>query len=34
MICAPYVGEEQVAYFEAVFCAVRYISFDAQLKKD
>ena len=24
MICAPYVGEEQVAVFETVFTAVRY----------
>ena len=25
IICAPYVGEEQVASFETVFYAVRYI---------
>ena len=25
MICAPYVGEEQVAEFEKLFTAVRYI---------
>ena len=25
MICAPSVGEEQVAVFETVFTAVRYI---------
>ena len=32
MICAPSVGEEQVAVFEAVFTAMRYIWFDAYLK--
>ena len=34
MICAPSVGEKQVAGFETVFSAVRYICFDAQLKKE
>ena len=32
MICAPYVGEEQVAMFEKVLYAVRYIHKIAQLK--
>ena len=31
---APSVGEEQVAVFETVFTVVRYIFFDALLKKD
>ena len=34
IICAPYFGEKQAAKFETVFAAVRYICFDAQLKKD
>ena len=34
MICAPSIGEEQSAKFETVFAAVRYICFDARLKKD
>ena len=34
MICAQSVGEEQVAVFETVFTAVRYILLDAHLKKD
>ena len=34
MICAPSVGEEQVAGFETVFAAVIYICFDARLKGD
>ena len=34
IICAPSVGEEQVAVFETVFTAVRCIFFDAQSKKD
>ena len=34
MICAPYVGEEEGAYFETVFTAVRYIFSTAHLKKD
>ena len=34
MICAPSVGEEQVAEFETLFAAVRYICFDERLKKD
>ena len=34
MICAPYFGEEQVAEFETLFTAVKYICFDALLKKD
>ena len=34
MICAPSVGEEQVAKFELVFNVVRYIWLDARLKKD
>ena len=33
MICAPYFGEKIVAEFETVFTAVKYICFDAQLKK-
>ena len=33
MICAPSVGEEQDAIFESVFIAVRYIYYEAQLKK-
>ena len=33
MICAPSVGEEQVAKFELFFTAVRYICLDAHLKK-
>ena len=33
MICAPSVGEEQDAIFEAVFTAVRYIYYGEQLKK-
>ena len=33
MICAPSVGEEQDAIFEAVFTAVRYIYNGAQLKE-
>ena len=34
MICAPSVDKEQVAKFETVFTAVRYICLDAHLKKD
>ena len=34
MICAPSVGEEEVAEFETVFTAVRYIFSAALLKKD
>ena len=34
MIYAPSVGEEQVAEFETVFTAVRYICSTAHLKKD
>ena len=34
MICAQYVGEEEAAEFEKLFSSVRYICFDAQLKKD
>ena len=34
MIYAPSVGEEQVTKFETVFSAVRYIRFDALLKKN
>ena len=34
MICATYVVVEQVAKFEKVFTAVRYIFLDARLKKD
>ena len=34
MICAPSVGEQQVAEFETVFIAVRYICLDARLNKD
>ena len=33
MICAPSVGEEQVAVFETVFTAVRYIWSTADLNK-
>ena len=33
MICVPSVGEEQVALFEKLFTAVRYIFSDAHLKK-
>ena len=33
MICTPSVGEEQVAVFETVFTAVRFIRSYAQLKK-
>ena len=33
MICAPSIGEEQVAVFETVFTAVIYIFLDARLKK-
>ena len=33
IICAPSIGEEQVAKFEKVFYAVRYIRLAAQLKK-
>ena len=33
MICAPSIGEEQSAKFETVFATVRYIRFDAGLKK-
>ena len=32
IICDPYVGEEQVAEFETVFTAVRYISSTVHLK--
>ena len=34
MICSPSVGEEQATWFETVFSVVRYICFDAQLKKN
>ena len=34
MICAPSVGEEQIALFEKVFTAVRYILSTVHLKKD
>ena len=34
MICALSAGEEQVAKFEILFTAVRYIFLDARLKKD
>ena len=34
IICAPSVGEEQVATFETVFYAVRYIHKIAQLNKE
>ena len=34
MICAPSVGEEQVAEFETLFTAVRYIFSTAPLKKE
>ena len=33
MICAPSVGEKQVAMFEIFFCAVKYIRSTAHLKK-
>ena len=33
MICAPSVGEEQVAKFETVFTSVRYIFSTAHFKK-
>ena len=33
MIFAPSIGEEQAAKFETVFYTVRYIRYDAQLKK-
>ena len=33
IICAQSVGEEQVAMFETVFTAVRYIFSTAQIKK-
>ena len=33
IICAPSVGEEQVAKFETVFYDVRYICLKVQLKK-
>ena len=34
MICVASVGEEQVAEFETVFTAARYICLDTRLKKD
>ena len=34
IICDPSVGEEQVAKFETLFNAVRYIFLDAHLKKE
>ena len=34
IICSPSVGEEQVAVFETLFTAVRYIVFYERLKKD
>ena len=34
MICALSVGEEEVAKFETVFCAVRYIYSAAHLKEE
>ena len=34
IICAPSVGEEQVAEFEIVFTVVRYILSTSHLKKD
>ena len=34
MICVPSVGEGQAAKFVIVFSAVRYIRYDAQLKKE
>ena len=33
-ICAPSVGEEQVAEFETVFTVVIYIFLDVRIKKD
>ena len=33
IICAPSVGEEQVADFETLFTAMRYICLDAHLKR-
>ena len=33
IICAPYVGEEQVSEFEIVFIGVIYSCFDMRLKK-
>ena len=33
IICAPSVGEEEVATFERVFCAARYIFSTYHLKK-
>ena len=34
ILIPPSVGEEQVAKFETLFTAVRYICLDAHLKKD
>ena len=34
MICAPSVGEEQVAVFETIFTLVRYICYTSHLKKE
>ena len=34
IICASYVGKEQVSEFETVFTAVRYIVSTAQLKNE
>ena len=34
MICAQYVGEEEVATFETAFYAVRYILSTVNLKKE
>ena len=33
IICAPSVGEEQVAIFESVFTAVRYIYSQGEMEK-
>ena len=34
IICAPSVGEEELATFETDFCAVRYIRSTAHLRKE
>ena len=34
IICAPSVGEEQVAKFETVFCSEIYLHLTAQLNKE
>ena len=33
IICAPSIGEEEVATFETYFCSVRYIRSTAHLKR-